>query len=227
MPLVRFLENKTKIIIPTTFDRTIFGQGTCKRQQIPLRLAWALTIHKAQGCSLDWLICDLQGCFTAGQAYVALSRARSMAGLQIRNYSPKHVMINPLVDEFYKALKKDTVSDFLRTKAGIWWYPLLQPQYDRAWYRMFTEACSTAETSSHSAQFRLWVANYRPPEEYNGWMGYSDQTTPTATTTTLITTTTTNGHHYHLSTQSNTSPIPSSSSSGLVVPLQCISNDQW
>lgn len=171
-PLVRFLNNKTKIIVPTTFERTLFRQGTCRRVQLPLRLSWALTIHKAQGCTLDWLICDLAGCFTAGQAYVALSRAKSMAGLQIRNFSPRAVLTNPLVDGFYQALAANTVSDFLRDQAGLWWYPILDhPE----WLRMFTEASSSANARANSEQFRHWVADYRPSDNYQGWKGYSEQ----------------------------------------------------
>lgn len=171
MPVVRFLNNKTKIILPAKFERTLFRQGTCSREQLPLRLAWALTIHKAQGCTLDWLICDLQGCFTAGQAYVALSRAKSMEGLQIRNFSPHHVLTNPLVDGFYQALAQESVPDFLRDQAGLWWYPLLRyPD----WLAMFTQASGSAASRSNAAQFQEWVANYKPPDDYHGWMGYSE-----------------------------------------------------
>lgn len=170
-PLVKFLNNRTKIILPTTFERTLFRQGTCRRVQLPLRLSWALTIHKAQGCTLDWLICDLAGCFTAGQAYVALSRAKSMAGLQIRNFSTKAVLSNPLVDGFYQALENHTIPDFLRNQAGLWWYPLLDhPE----WLSMFSSASSTTQAKANAFQFRLWVANYKPPEQYQGWNGYCE-----------------------------------------------------
>jgi len=172
-PLVRFLNHRSRIILPTTFERTMFRQGTCTRLQLPLRLSWALTIHKAQGCTLDWLICDLSGCFTAGQAYVALSRAKTMAGLQIRNFSAHAVLTNPLVDGFYQALASNTISSFLRDQAGLWWYPILE---HKEWRDMFCEASPTVKARENSAQFSMWVANYAPSSDYRGWKGHDERT---------------------------------------------------
>jgi len=54
------------------------------RRQFPLRLAWALTVHKAQGSTLDRVSIDLSRTFAPGQIYTALSRVRDLSGLHVR-----------------------------------------------------------------------------------------------------------------------------------------------
>jgi len=69
--------------------------------QIPLKLAWAITIHKSQGLTFDRAIIDVSEAFTHGQAYVALSRCRSLEGLVLRNpVSARNVIADPAVTRF-------------------------------------------------------------------------------------------------------------------------------
>ena len=75
----------------------------CK--QYPVKLGYAITIHKSQGQSIDYLEVDLQRCFAPGMAYVALSRARSFAGLCVKNYRRNTVKTNPHCLMFYEGLK--------------------------------------------------------------------------------------------------------------------------
>ena len=80
------------------------GEVQAQRQQVPLILAWALSIHKAQGQTLQRVKVDLGRVFEKGQAYVALSRATSQAGLQVTRFEPRKVMVHPKVVEFYSNL---------------------------------------------------------------------------------------------------------------------------
>lgn len=80
------------------------GEIQASRVQIPLILAWALSIHKAQGQTLERVKVDLGRVFEKGQAYVALSRATSQEGLQILNFNPKKVMAHDKVRRFYDSL---------------------------------------------------------------------------------------------------------------------------
>lgn len=66
-------------------------------EQIPLRLAWAVTVHKSQGMSLDSAAIDLSNVFEFGQGYVAVSRVRSLAGLHLKGLNDNVFMMHPKV----------------------------------------------------------------------------------------------------------------------------------
>jgi hypothetical protein len=73
--------------------------------QLPLRLAWAITIHKSQGMSLDAAEVDLSKSFEPGMGYVALSRVRSLDGLYIKGINNMAMVVNPQVSELDATLK--------------------------------------------------------------------------------------------------------------------------
>lgn len=73
--------------------------------QIPLILAWAITIHKSQGATLDTAEIDVgSGVFECGQTYVALSRVKSLDGLYLTSFDASKILINRKVREFYDSL---------------------------------------------------------------------------------------------------------------------------
>lgn len=80
------------------------GEIVAQRSQIPLILAWALSIHKAQGQTLERVKVDLGKVFEKGQAYVALSRATCQEGLQVLRFDKNKVMAHPKVVCFYTEL---------------------------------------------------------------------------------------------------------------------------
>lgn len=80
--------------------------------QYPLCLAWALTIHKIQGATLDMAEIDIgQSIFEYGQTYVALSRVQSLNGLYLSAFQPQKVIANPIVHVFYESIPDITYSN--------------------------------------------------------------------------------------------------------------------
>lgn len=73
--------------------------------QIPLRLAWAITIHKIQGATLPMAEIDIGNTiFEYGQSYVALSRVENLEGLYLSGFRPDKIKVHPAVKEFYKKI---------------------------------------------------------------------------------------------------------------------------
>ena len=90
--------------------------------QFPLKLAWAITIHKSQGMTFDRMHFDLSGgVFASGQTYVAISRMRSLDGLTLsREVRPSDIRTNAEVTEFYRSLNDYAlINDELETGAAI------------------------------------------------------------------------------------------------------------
>lgn len=100
LPKVQF-KTCTRLIKPEIWASN--HEPPIQREQIPLRLAYALTIHKAQGASLDSALVDIgDSTFEYGQAYVALSRVRSLEGLYVHDLSPAAFRAHPTVKAFYE-----------------------------------------------------------------------------------------------------------------------------
>jgi hypothetical protein len=82
------------------------GKILAQNKQIPLRLAWAITVHKSQGMTLDAARVDLSKCFEKGMGYVALSRVRSLEGLCLMGFNAMALNVNEEVTAFDEELKK-------------------------------------------------------------------------------------------------------------------------
>ncbi len=97
--MVKFRNGEVIIIQPASWaSEDLEG---FHREQIPLRLAYAITIHKAQGATLDCALIDIgDNTFEYGQAYVALSRVRSLDCLYIWDLNPAAFMVHPKVKAF-------------------------------------------------------------------------------------------------------------------------------
>ena len=106
IPVVQFYNvEKPKMIVP--FYRQHDEYPNLAIGQIPLMLAWAITIHKTQGATLDMAEIDVgSSVFEYGQTYVALSRIKTLEGLYIDNFDPSKIKSNKKVSDFYGTFQK-------------------------------------------------------------------------------------------------------------------------
>ena len=115
--VIDFTKNGDPIVLTTDGHEIVAGDHTWRLfhdrgfeiasvTQKPLRLAWAVTVHKSQGLSLDAAIIDLSQAFTPGMGYVALSRVRSLEGLYLMGMNEQALMMNQQIAKFDKELKK-------------------------------------------------------------------------------------------------------------------------
>ena len=104
-PVIKFIKGFEYTMTPYVWpSENIPGIGV---KQIPLILAWALTIHKSQGATMDAIEVDAgSGIFECGQTYVALSRVKSLEGLYLSAFDVTKIKVNRKVQEFYERMRK-------------------------------------------------------------------------------------------------------------------------
>jgi ATP-dependent DNA helicase PIF1 len=111
-PVIKTRDGMTITVEPASWAVEEDGKVRAEITQIPLRLAWAMTIHKSQGMSLDAVAMDLTRAFEFGQGYVALSRVRTLAGLYLLGYSENALQVHPEIS--VKDAELHTLSDSAR-----------------------------------------------------------------------------------------------------------------
>jgi len=96
-PIVKARDGRLIEVEP--MEWTVEDQGKIRARitQVPLRLAWAITVHKSQGMSLDEAVMDLSDVFEYGQGYVALSRVRRLDGLYLLGWNQRAFQVHPEV----------------------------------------------------------------------------------------------------------------------------------
>lgn len=117
--VIRFSNNGNPVVLTTDGEEISvlehtwrafndFGRELASVTQYPLRLAWAVTVHKSQGLSLDSAIIDLSQAFTPGMGYVALSRVRSLEGLYLAGLGPQALDMDQDIARFDKLIKEES-----------------------------------------------------------------------------------------------------------------------
>ncbi|MBP6881837.1 MAG: AAA family ATPase [Candidatus Pacebacteria bacterium] len=119
-PVIETPDGRRITIKPTTWELVDDKKVLAAIEQLPLRLAWAITVHKSQGMSLDAAEIDLSKAFVYGQGYVALSRVRSFAGMKITGMHPNALMVDPKIVDQDKKFHQESemVEDAFRAMEG-------------------------------------------------------------------------------------------------------------
>ncbi|MBC7707976.1 AAA family ATPase [Polaromonas sp.] len=117
-PIVELLTGRTIYVEPHSWSVNEDGKVKAEVSQLPLRLAWAITIHKSQGMSLDAAEVDLSKAFTPGMGYVALSRVRSLDGLYLQGVNRVAFTMHPEIFSFDAALRQAS-ADIAKTVNDI------------------------------------------------------------------------------------------------------------
>lgn len=120
-PVIETRDGKDIVMVPLEWVVEENGKIRAKLTQVPLRLAWAITIHKSQGQSIDAACIDLSRAFEYGQGYVALSRLRTLEGLYLLGWNENALAIHPSVraiDESFRESSEEATRIFEGLEQG-------------------------------------------------------------------------------------------------------------
>ncbi|MCK4386863.1 MAG: AAA family ATPase [Candidatus Pacebacteria bacterium] len=116
LPIIKTYGGKKIIVNYESWHIEEDGAIKAKITQIPLRLAWAITVHKSQGMSLDAAEIDLSKSFVEGMGYVALSRVRSLEGLYLKGINEMALKVNESIFSFDQAARKKSAKTVRQLK---------------------------------------------------------------------------------------------------------------
>ena len=113
-PVVKFQNGKTVTMMPDTWEQRDGDKKRASITQIPLRLAWAITVHKSQGMTLDAAKIDLRKAFVEGMGYVALSRVKNVNNLYLAGINQMALRVSPEAQRIDATLRDKTAQASVR-----------------------------------------------------------------------------------------------------------------
>lgn len=166
-PVVEFLNGRTVTMKPDTWELRDGDKKRASMSQIPLRLAWAITVHKSQGMTLDAARIDLRKAFVEGMGYVALSRVRSLETLSLVGINQMALKVSDEALRIDTKLRKKAADDharfeYLRARA-------LKRQ------KAETKKATEKEKKASSWAERLETMRQKHPNAYRPWTHEQDE----------------------------------------------------
>ncbi|MDB5237911.1 MAG: ATPase [Candidatus Kaiserbacteria bacterium] len=154
-PIVRTFDGRIIQAEPAEWAMQDGNKVLARLTQVPLRLAWAITVHKSQGMSLDAAIMDLSRAFEYGQGYVAISRVRTLGGLYLTGLNRRALELHPAVIEKDSNLRD--ASDAARRK-----FNSIAPGEVKALHANFVRAAGGREPTPEDIRKAAMPAQMEP-----------------------------------------------------------------
>ncbi len=168
-PIVELQSNGRRITMePETWELRDGNKKRASIAQIPLRLAWAITVHKSQGMTLDAARVDLRRAFVEGMGYVALSRVRRLDNLSLVGINRMALQISPEALEIDKQLRRKSTSDAAKYE------PLRERALERAAAEKLKPKSSKPSSGSGSWADKLAKMRADYPNAYKPWSKADD-----------------------------------------------------
>jgi ATP-dependent DNA helicase PIF1 len=166
-PIVELRNGRTVLIAPETWELRDGDKKRAGISQLPLRLAWAITVHKSQGMTLDAARIDLRKAFVEGMGYVALSRVRRLDALSLIGINRMALQVSHDALEINELLKAKSKQDHDRFK----------PLEEKAKQRLEDEARQPKKEAAKSAwSERLTEMRKTYPNAFKPWAKTDDAT---------------------------------------------------
>lgn len=178
-PTVRARSGRSIEVEPAEWVVEEAGKIKARINQLPLRLAWAITVHKSQGMSLDEAVMDLSSVFEYGQGYVALSRVRRLNGLYLLGWNRMTFQVHPEVlarDEIFRAASEEAADIF--DKLGADDIKTMQENFIKASGGVLTPANMKdggGANAPGASMNRLAVLREKHPNAYRPWSEEQDE----------------------------------------------------